>query len=81
MLRANPTRKRWTEMQVSHSDRLEDGRDFHSIGRIEASSEWRSVAAPIAEADRLTAVRHFRKGSGSFEPRTGRGFSRILAIS
>jgi uncharacterized protein YbjQ (UPF0145 family) len=44
-------------MQVSHSDRLEDGRGFHSIGRIKASSEWRSVDAPIAEADRLTAVR------------------------
>ena len=44
-------------MQVSQSDKLEDGRGFHSIGRIKASSEWRSVAGPIAEADRLTAVR------------------------
>ena len=44
-------------MQVSQSDKLEDGRGFHSIGRIKASSGWRSVDAPIAEADRLTAVR------------------------
>jgi uncharacterized protein YbjQ (UPF0145 family) len=44
-------------MQVSHSDKLEDGRGFHSIGRIKASSQWRSVDAPIAEADRLTAAR------------------------
>jgi hypothetical protein len=44
-------------MQVSQSDKLEDGRGFHSIGRIKASSEWRSVDAPIAEADRLTALR------------------------
>jgi hypothetical protein len=28
-------------MQVSQSDKLEDGRGFHSIGRIKASSEWR----------------------------------------
>jgi hypothetical protein len=56
-LRANATRKRRTEMQVSQSNKLEGGRGFHSIGRIKASSEWRSVDAPIAEADRLTAVR------------------------
>jgi uncharacterized protein YbjQ (UPF0145 family) len=44
-------------MQVSRSDKFENGRGFHSIGRIKVSSEWRSLDAPIAEADRLTAVR------------------------
>ncbi|MGA2795316.1 MAG: heavy metal-binding domain-containing protein [Roseiarcus sp.] len=44
-------------MQVSHTNKLEGGRGHHSIGRIKGSSGWRAVDAPVAEADRVAAVR------------------------
>ena len=44
-------------MQVSYANKLEGGRRYHSIGRIKASTTWRAVNAPIAEADRLVAIR------------------------
>jgi hypothetical protein len=44
-------------MQVSQTNRLEGGRRHYSIGRIKASTTWRAVNAPIAEADRLGAIR------------------------
>ncbi len=43
-------------MQVSHSNKLEDGRDHYSIGRIKASSGWRAAGAASPEADRDAAV-------------------------
>jgi uncharacterized protein YbjQ (UPF0145 family) len=43
-------------MQVSHSNKLEDGRGHYSIGRIKASSGWRAAGASGAEADRAAAV-------------------------
>jgi hypothetical protein len=44
-------------MQVSHTNKLEGGRNHYSIGRIKASSGWRAVGVPGGEADRLAAVR------------------------
>jgi hypothetical protein len=44
-------------MQTSQTNRLEGGRRHHSIGRIKASTTWRAANAPIAEADRLVAIR------------------------
>jgi uncharacterized protein YbjQ (UPF0145 family) len=44
-------------MQVSYTNKLEGGRRHHSIGRLKASSGWRAVNAPAAEADRVAAVR------------------------
>ena len=44
-------------MQVSQTNKLEGGRRHYSIGRIKASTTWRAVNAPIAEADRLVAIR------------------------
>jgi uncharacterized protein YbjQ (UPF0145 family) len=43
-------------MQVSHSNKLQDGRGHYSIGRIKASSGWRVAGAASAEADRHAAV-------------------------
>jgi hypothetical protein len=43
-------------MQVSGVDKLEDHRDYRSIGRMKACSCWRGVNAPTPEADRLEAV-------------------------
>ena len=44
-------------MQVSRTNELKGGRAYYSIGRIKASSGWRAVNAPVAEADRAAAVR------------------------
>jgi hypothetical protein len=44
-------------MQVSRTNTLEGGRGHTSIGRIRASSSWRVVDGPAAEADRQAAVR------------------------
>jgi hypothetical protein len=44
-------------MLISNTNQLEDDRRHYSIGRIKASSTWRAGNAPIAEADRLVAIR------------------------
>lgn len=44
-------------MQVSHTHELEDGRSHYSIGRIKASSGWRTVDSFASEADRQAALR------------------------
>jgi uncharacterized protein YbjQ (UPF0145 family) len=43
-------------MQVSRTNRLEGGRNHHSIGRIKASAGWRAVTVSPAEAERLEAI-------------------------
>jgi uncharacterized protein YbjQ (UPF0145 family) len=42
-------------MQVSHTNRLEGGRDHYSIGRIKACAGWRA-ADTFTERDHLAAV-------------------------
>jgi hypothetical protein len=54
-------------MQVSHTNGLEGGRRHHSIGRVKASSAWRAVKAPAAEADRLAAVRALIREAEEYE--------------
>ena len=43
-------------MQVSRTNKLEDGRSHYSIGRIKACAAWRAADTIGAEADRLAAV-------------------------
>jgi uncharacterized protein YbjQ (UPF0145 family) len=43
-------------MQVSHTNRLEDGRNHRPIGRIKASAGWRATNASASEAERLEAI-------------------------
>jgi hypothetical protein len=44
-------------MQISHTDKLADGRSHYPIGRIRGASEWRAASASGGESDRLAAVR------------------------
>src|ERR1700751_848957 len=43
-------------MQVSRTNELESGREYHSIGRIKASSGWRAVNTHGSEMDRVEAL-------------------------
>ncbi|HKN30094.1 MAG TPA: heavy metal-binding domain-containing protein [Roseiarcus sp.] len=43
-------------MQVSRTNKLQDGRGHYSIGRIKACAAWRAADTMGAEADRLAAV-------------------------
>jgi uncharacterized protein YbjQ (UPF0145 family) len=54
-------------MQVSYTNSLEGRRRHHSIGRVKASSAWRAVKAPAAEADRLAAVRALIREAEEYE--------------
>jgi uncharacterized protein YbjQ (UPF0145 family) len=66
--RAGAKKKQTMEvMQVSYTNRLEGGRRHHSIGRVKASSGWRAVSAPAAEADRFAAVRALIREAEEYE--------------
>src|SRR5277367_1532088 len=53
-------------MQVSYANKLE-GRRYHSIGRIKASSHWSGANDPVPEADRLAAVRALIREAEDYE--------------
>jgi hypothetical protein len=44
-------------MQVSRTNEVAGGRGHRAIGRLKASSGWRSVNAAVVETDRLAALR------------------------
>jgi uncharacterized protein YbjQ (UPF0145 family) len=54
-------------VQVSYSNRLEGGRRHRSIGRLKASSGWRTINASAVETDRLAAVRALIREAEEYE--------------
>jgi uncharacterized protein YbjQ (UPF0145 family) len=54
-------------MQVSRTNEIAGGRGHRAIGRLKASSGWRSVNAAVVETDRLAALRALIREAEEYE--------------